>query len=215
MSGIIGKNIPQYGLFGDTVNTASRMSSTGEIGEIQVSESTRNLLAPSNKYILTGGNERSIKGKAKMKTWWLKGYVGYSGILPIDHRLDKDTVPAKETSSETSNEESFIKSARNLQAQAKMKKTASPASIKSKSPIWSLVSGGDDHGPTSPRKRFISPKKSMKSLSVSLSSKRQKNTKKKTKAVSLVPPKHQKNSTSSMKTSKKINFSSSSKSSKK
>ena len=44
IGGVVGLMRPQYSLFGDTVNTASRMQSTGEAGLVHVSESTHELL---------------------------------------------------------------------------------------------------------------------------------------------------------------------------
>jgi adenylate cyclase len=71
VAGVIGTKKFIYDLWGDTVNTASRMESTGLPGRIQVSEATRVLLADQFEVEERGMVE--IKGKGAMRTFLLLG----------------------------------------------------------------------------------------------------------------------------------------------
>jgi adenylate cyclase len=77
VAGVIGKKKFIYDLWGDTVNTASRMESHGLAGEIQVSPATHELL--KDKYHFQERGVIEIKGKGPMQTYLLKGRK--SGVL--------------------------------------------------------------------------------------------------------------------------------------
>ena len=70
VAGVIGDRKFAYDVWGDTVNTASRMESHAEPGRIQVSDATRQLLG--ERFELEPRGEIEIKGKGAMKTWFLK-----------------------------------------------------------------------------------------------------------------------------------------------
>ena len=69
VAGVIGKKKFAYDLWGDTVNTASRMESRGQSGKIQVSPEVYALL--NGKFILEERGEIEVKGKGLMRTWFL------------------------------------------------------------------------------------------------------------------------------------------------
>ncbi|WP_441288994.1 adenylate/guanylate cyclase domain-containing protein [Sorangium sp. KYC3313] len=71
IAGVIGKKKFSYDLWGDAVNVASRMESSGEPGRIQVSEASYSLLA--RDFLLEERGLVAIKGKGAMKTYWLIG----------------------------------------------------------------------------------------------------------------------------------------------
>ncbi len=71
VAGVIGSNKFIYDLWGDTVNVASRMESTGIPGYIQVTESIYNQLKAFYEFEPRGLTP--VKGKGEMMTYWLKG----------------------------------------------------------------------------------------------------------------------------------------------
>lgn len=72
-AGVIGTERLQYDVWGDTVNVASRMESSGESGRIHISEEMARRLAPLGNRIIDRGTV-DIKGKGLMGTFWLMGY---------------------------------------------------------------------------------------------------------------------------------------------
>lgn len=71
IAGIIGQNKFTYDLWGDTVNTASRMESHGIPGRTQVPQGTYDLIAHHFRFEERGTIE--VKGKGHMKTYFLCG----------------------------------------------------------------------------------------------------------------------------------------------
>lgn len=80
VAGVIGTKKFIYDLWGDTVNTASRMESHGAPGKIQVTEMTYQLLR--DHYTLTAREPIYIKGKGLMQTYFLTGRRWAASTLP-------------------------------------------------------------------------------------------------------------------------------------
>ncbi|MDY6785386.1 MAG: adenylate/guanylate cyclase domain-containing protein [Cyanobacteriota bacterium] len=75
VAGVIGTNKFIYDLWGDAVNVASRMESSGQAGRIQVSQATYQCL--KGRYNLEPRGEIEVKGKGQMMTYWLQSVIGH------------------------------------------------------------------------------------------------------------------------------------------
>ncbi|XP_065102328.2 adenylate cyclase type 2 isoform X1 [Paramisgurnus dabryanus] len=70
IAGVIGAQKPQYDIWGNTVNVASRMESTGVLGKIQVTEETSRILEKLG-YTCTCRGIINVKGKGELKTFFI------------------------------------------------------------------------------------------------------------------------------------------------
>jgi class 3 adenylate cyclase len=77
VAGVIGRRKFSYDLWGDTVNTASRMESSGVAGCIQVTERTWRRLRDGYRFERRGPIQ--VKGKGELVTWFLVGRDGRPG----------------------------------------------------------------------------------------------------------------------------------------
>jgi adenylate cyclase len=77
VAGVVGRKKFVYDVWGDTINTASRMESHGVPGEIQVTEATYHKLRHAYEFEERGNI--SVKSKGMMRTYFLVGKQGLSG----------------------------------------------------------------------------------------------------------------------------------------
>jgi class 3 adenylate cyclase len=85
VGGVIGKKKFIYDVWGDTVNIASRMESTGSPGAVHVSHAT--YLRIQHAYVFEDRGEIEVKGKGLMRTWLIKE-------RRADVRVDRESLVA-------------------------------------------------------------------------------------------------------------------------
>jgi Adenylate and Guanylate cyclase catalytic domain len=90
-AGFLRAERARYQIFGDTVNVAASMESTGEPGQIQISQE---LLAAAKKssWFIPRDNLVEAKGKGKIQTYWLHPNRGDHGSKLDEPSSDTDTI---------------------------------------------------------------------------------------------------------------------------
>lgn len=97
VAGVIGARKPQYDIWGNSVNVASRMDSTGVLDHIQVTQDVYNILEPRG-YKLKCRGKINVKGKGSMITY----------ILQRKSTSDGDTLTHQDSKLTTTSEEYVV-----------------------------------------------------------------------------------------------------------
>ncbi len=71
VAGIVGVKKFQYDIWGDSVNTASRMESKGEVGKVNISEATYDFLKDDSDFVFESRGKVEAKGKGEIEMYFV------------------------------------------------------------------------------------------------------------------------------------------------
>jgi class 3 adenylate cyclase len=98
VAGVLQGERSRFMIFGDTVNTAKRMESTGSRNLVQVSEATAALIEAAGKgRWIQPYNTVKIEGKGEMRTFWLETRPGRANVRSVS----TDSMFSRTTSSDS------------------------------------------------------------------------------------------------------------------
>jgi len=80
VAGIVGLKKWQYDIWGDTVNIASRMESRGEIGKVNISEATYNLVKDEDDLQFEPRGKIAVKNKGLVSMYFVDKASGSNGM---------------------------------------------------------------------------------------------------------------------------------------
>jgi len=105
--GVLRGERSRFQLFGDTMNTASRVETTGERAKIQISADTAKLLVEAGKdnWFKPRDDKVYAKGKGEMQTYWLKLGKKGSKTAPLSRRSSHSTASSDDYEFDTDDSE--------------------------------------------------------------------------------------------------------------
>ena len=71
VAGIVGVKKFQYDIWGDTVNTASRMETNGEVNKVNISNDTYEMVKNNAQFTFESRGKVAVKGKGQMEMWFV------------------------------------------------------------------------------------------------------------------------------------------------